>query len=280
MKVNSASYLRPLIGQKSDHKPSATRIRPSHSLVGKLQSPHHPLRRQAEPLCTFGPGGEYVVDWFAGQGRQTAFPEREKAVIIPASAGSGEPLKAGDCGRNDAQTRPIGLKPLQLLSEELKRLFSGDHPGRVLRADAHPHWMAPCVACGQHNQYSPWTRNALPQPGPRPRSAILHLGITAAESNYHSMARPFTSSGRSLTEVSDQLFPEMTYESNPQTTQNPASDRRLASEGGLFPDDAGIGRSTRRVESHRFRARTGAGAKRASGSTETQGSLFEPQPTS
>ena len=279
MKVNSTSYLRPLIGQKSGQKQSATRIRPSQSFVGNLQSPHHPLRQQAEPLCTFGPGGEYVVDWFAGQGRQTAPPEREKVVIIPASAGSGERLEIGDCGPNDAQTRAIGVKPLQLLSEELKRLFLGDHPGRVLRAEAHPHWMAPCVACGQHNQYSPWTTAHL-LTGPKPRSAIIHLGITAAESHDDSIARPITSDGRSLAEASGQLFSEMIYESNTQTTQTPAGDRRLASKGGLFTDDAGIGRSTRRVESHHFRARSGAGAKRASGSTEAQGSLFEPQPTS
>ncbi len=278
MKIKSPSYIRPLIGQKEIRKISAIRIRPSHANGHGSLSPHHPLCQETAPLCTFGPGGEYVVDWFAGRGRLTTTLEKEKAALIPASVGAGEASKSSNTGHKCAEAPSLGITPLRLLSDEFKKFFIGDHPGRIHRSDEHPHWLAPCRTCGQHSQYSPWIvhRGFLS----RPRSAIMHLGVTAAERVDLSGARPFASSGPSLTEVSDQLFPEMIYESNTQTTQTPAGDRRLASTGGLFTDDAGIGRSTRRVESHRFRARTGAGAKRASGSTEAQGSLFEPQSTS
>ena len=93
MKIKSPSYIRPLIGQKDIRKISAIRIRPSRVNGHGSLSPHHPLCQQTAPLCTFGPGGEYVVDWFAGRGRPTTTLENEKAALIPASVGAGEASK-------------------------------------------------------------------------------------------------------------------------------------------------------------------------------------------
>ncbi len=246
------TYLRPLVGDKP--RPTATRqrIQPSQANSVSVQSPTHPLRQNSIPLCTFGPGGEYVVDWFANR-------------TLKASAPAG------------TSNNP-GLKPFEVLSEEIKQLFLGNHPGREFRADAHPHWSAPCLACGQPSQYSPWVN--MREPASSSKTAIVHLGITtcpviAAETLPRMQSQLRESEGQT-----DHLFMESPDECNAQATQDFAGHRRMSTEGRLFPHDAGTGGQVRHIKGHRFRARSSAGAKRSAGSGAEQGSLFEPQSSS
>ena len=271
-------YLRPLVGHKPLPTISRQRIQPSQANAVNVQSPWHPLRQNSIPLCTFGPGGDYVVDWFANRTLQTSAPGPAGTDFLQPAAhvlhGYGHSTTLTETQAKNG----LGLRPLQVLSEEIKQLFIGNHPAREFRSDAHPHWTAPCLTCGQHSQYSPWVK--MLEPANPSKSAIVHLGITRCPA-IKADALPQMQPQLPASEVqTDHLFMEFPNECNAQTTQNFTGHRRLSTEGRLFPNDAGIGGQVGHIKGHRFRARSGTGTKRSAGSGTAQGSLFEPQPSS
>jgi hypothetical protein len=67
---------------------------------------------------------------------------------------------------------------------------------------------------------------------------------------------------------------EMSHDTYPQATQNPHRDPRLPASQRVLPDDAGVGRSTRRLKGHDLRARRGARKETTPASCPEQGSLF------
>jgi hypothetical protein len=64
------------------------------------------------------------------------------------------------------------------------------------------------------------------------------------------------------------------HESHTETTQDSATDSRIAHRAGLFADDAGTRRRTRHQQGHRVRARRGAHQERRAQARSQQGSLF------
>ena len=103
-----------------------TRAVPAAHLLGLPN-----LREQDLPLCSFGPGGSYLVDWYPHRYRPESSVE-EADVPAPASPADSSPA----------------LTPLALLGAEIRDWFMGIHPGRVHRQEAHPECFIPCGHCG------------------------------------------------------------------------------------------------------------------------------------
>jgi len=68
--------------------------------------------------------------------------------------------------------------------------------------------------------------------------------------------------------------PESHNESHAEATLRTPADPRIETRAGLFPDDAGARRRTRRQQSHGLRTRAGARAKRNRKAGTKQGTLF------
>ena len=68
--------------------------------------------------------------------------------------------------------------------------------------------------------------------------------------------------------------PESSHESHAEATVSPAAHSRIETRAGLFPDDAGTRRSTRRQQGHGLRTRRRTRTKRNRQARAEQGSLF------
>ncbi|MGC8624331.1 MAG: hypothetical protein ACP5VQ_03580, partial [Phycisphaerae bacterium] len=104
------------------------RIRTGKILANGEPAIARSLRQMEVPLCSFGPGGEYMVDWYGHRYRPQQLEEEEEEE---------EEAKAAEI-----------FSPLQLLFREIRDVFLGIHPGRRYRSEARPELLEPCPACG------------------------------------------------------------------------------------------------------------------------------------
>jgi len=86
------------------------------------------------PLCSFGPGGGYVVDWQV-KNRDLADARRR---FPPRTLGS------------------MVHRVAELMLWDLKGWLVAIHPGRSFRVDTHPGALDPCAACGQTSSWPKW----------------------------------------------------------------------------------------------------------------------------
>ena len=118
----------------------------------------YPLKKAQLPLCSFGPGGDYIVDWYPQNYRPTIFDDQP------------------------AQPRQV-MGRFALLMAELRDWLLGIHPGRQVRSESHPDHLEPCAACGQHDSWSPWTRDHRRAEAGLPAAAYRSVSVqTTADS--------------------------------------------------------------------------------------------------
>ena len=86
------------------------------------------------PLCSFGPGGAYIVDWEIRH-NDLADPRR---IFPPRTLGSVVRRLAG------------------WMLWDLQQWLIATHPGRKFRADSHPAALEPCDACGHQSLWPRW----------------------------------------------------------------------------------------------------------------------------
>ena len=219
-----------------------------------------PLSQMDVPLCSFGPGGEYVVDWYAHRYRPQQLEDQDDS--------------AGEI-----------YSPLKLLFREMRDVFLGIHPGRRYRSEARPDLLEPCPVCRQESQYSPWAGTMRP--------AAAHQAVTGDKSEMAvkfpqpvlaTLPVPRASIGKfsrnamadsGTKKITQSHIMENTHDTNAETIGDSYRYPRLSVATGLFADDAGTSRPTRRIQSHRVRARSGSGAKKADTSGAAQGTLFD-----
>ena len=219
-----------------------------------------PLSQMDVPLCSFGPGGEYVVDWYAHRYR---------------------PQQLEDQDDSDGEI----YSPLKLLFREMRDVFLGIHPGRRYRSEARPDLFEPCPVCRQESQYSPWARTIRPAAAHRavtgdkskgaatyPQPVLATLPVPMA--NIGKFTRN-TMADAGTKKITQSHIMENTHDTNAETIGDPYRYPRLSVAAGLFADDAGTGRPTRRIQGHRVRARSGSGTKKVDPSGAAQGTLFD-----
>ncbi len=115
----------------------------------------YPLKKAQLPLCSFGPGGDYIVDWYPQNYRPTIFDDQS------------------------AQPRRV-MGRFALLMSELRDWLLGIHPGRQMRSESHPEHLEPCAACGQHDSWSPWTRDHRLAEAGLPRADYQAVSVQTA----------------------------------------------------------------------------------------------------
>jgi hypothetical protein len=118
------------------------RIQTAKLLANGKLALERPLSQMDVPLCSFGPGGEYVVDWYVHRYRPQQLEDQDDS--------------AGEI-----------YSPLKLLFREMRDVFLGIHPGRRYRSEARPDLLEPCPVCRQESQYSPWAGTMRPAAPPR-----------------------------------------------------------------------------------------------------------------
>ncbi len=285
------------IGRAAEKSPNLNRFRSGRRPAGlqvfrintsrlvKPGSPwSYPLKKAELPLCSFGPGGDYIVDWYPQNYRPTIFEDQPQ------------------------QDRPV-MGRFALLMSELRDWLLGIHPGRQLRSEVHPEYLEACGVCGQHDSWSPWTRGErraamadvrakLPAESPTelPVTSVV-ADITMAIPYPVSPASPATSpmAGESSamavmnlrtqpvdeSSVSESIpFPhhlhlETQHDPHPKTVGGINRHPKLSPEAGLFSDYAGTGRRAGRVQGNGIRARSGSVRKKAGAAVRTQGTLFD-----
>lgn len=108
------------------------------------------------PLCSFGPGGSYVVDWQVHtddiQIPGRVFPPRTLASLLRRFSG--------------------------WILWDLKGWLIADHPSRAHRIDSHPATLAPCETCGLSDSWPRWFVAGLSSPASL--EARLTYGAAAA----------------------------------------------------------------------------------------------------
>ena len=212
------------------------------------------------PLCSFGPGGEYVVDWYAHRYRPQQLENQE-------------------------DTKGEIFSPLKLLFREMRDVFLGIHPGRRYRIESRPDLLEPCPTCRRESQYSPWINALRPAVAPpvaerytsekavafaQPVLAKLPVPVSATD---RTLRRAMADAGAGKA-VKPHIM-EKTDDTNAETIGDSYRYPGLPSSAGLFADDAGTRRPARRIQGHRIRTRSGLGAKKADSSGTAQGSLFD-----
>lgn len=244
------------------------------------------------PLCSFGPGGSYVVDWQIF-GRET----RGARVYPPRTLGSAVQRVAG-----------------QLLGD-LAGWLLARHPARQYRMDSCPAALDPCLACGHSNRWPDWfvaghravpwelvavgtgpqVAQALPAsvPAPDPQPEVVPAMKSTDLEPVHNLRQ--SPAGQLLLRLTycdgpssedevihndDRKFLNTEYSHDPhsQATQNFGGDSRLPGAARLLADDAGNRRPARHLQSNGVRARRGARSQRPAAAEPTQGTLFGSQP--
>jgi len=107
----------------------------------------------AVPICSFGPGGSYLVDWQVNI--ESDFPRRGQARTLAA-----------------------GIERFaEVLTLDLKGWLLAEHPDRQHRVDSHPATLDACPLCGHENQWPDWFRLGHTAPD----NAALHAGLELAK---------------------------------------------------------------------------------------------------
>jgi hypothetical protein len=270
------------------------------------------------PLCSFGPGGAYIVDWTVEDediaGNVQANHPKTFASLIGRFAG--------------------------WIARDIKGWLIASHPRRVHRIDSHPESMEPCAACGISSNWSPSLLAEFVEVKCTGRVSMTGAkGANdgaekiAVDSSFMPRAGLPRRDARNETELEDQLvfpFPksqdfemvndfaaspagallmrlagtsrksatgaaalatedvaaeavdrnslalntEYSNDTHTQAAQNSHRDPGLPRSQRLLADNAGVGRSARRFQSHNLRARRSARTKGAYPSGPEQGSLF------
>ena len=265
----------------------------------------YPLKKAQLPLCSFGPGGDYIVDWY---------PQNYRPVIF----------------EDQTPPQPRGMGRLALLMSELRDWLLGIHPGRQIRSDSHPEHLEPCAACGHQDSWSPWLQglhhaHAAQSIGPiaavahsaddedpaasttappadstypvasphEPPGAVIPVKPALSVENAVSTPAPQcnrnmigdragSTAGHPAAKAVNESIPfrprlhlEQQHDTHSQTTGGDDRDPKLPHQAGLFADHAGIGRRTGRVQGDGIRARSGAVRKKAGAEIGAQGPLFD-----
>ncbi len=269
------------------------------------------------PLCCFGPGGSYIVDW-----QVKKMDLRDPHARLSAHMFWGSLL-----------WRIFGG-----LLGDMKLWLLTSHPRRAFRADACPAALDPCKACGHEAFWPHWFVSGQQPPQiranpdrrrPRRRSrrtanrrtgripsrgssgdlsfpllATFKPVLLRFRSRYQFSQSPagrliarLTAESRNPAESPGLFAPaqaradaplveeaptssisaqtmEASHDPNPQAAQNPHRDPRLSHSQRLLADDAGTGRSARRLKSNHLRAHRGPGKEGPHSPCPEQGSLF------
>lgn len=252
------------------------------------------------PLCSFGPGGAYVVDWVV---REEDL-EMNRRASSPRTIGSLIGRFAG------------------WIARDLKGWLIADHPRRVHRIDWHADSLEPCVVCGTT---SSWPRSfvaaftgvkeettfaatseatttavaggEMEESGiwessddqmvfPFPKSQDIEMVENFAASPAGALLMRLAATSRGARQQTGHrdlkqsespelaLNTEYSHDTDTQATENPHRDSGLPSSQRVLPDNAGARRSTRRFQGHNLRARRSARTKGPYSSGPEQGSLF------
>ena len=242
------------------HRMKIYRIQTAKLLSNGELAVARPLGQMEVPLCSFGPGGEYVVDWYAHRYR---------------------PQQLDDQDDSESEI----YSPLKLLFREMRDVFLGIHPGRRYRSEARPDLLEPCPLCRQDSQYSPWTSALRPAKSHQslsadksdkavtyPQPVLATLPVRSANAEKFPL-KAMANGGRK--KLNQSHIMENAHDTNAETTGDSYRYPRLPAAAGLFADDAGTGRPARRIQGHRVRARSGSGAKKTYSSGAAQGTLFD-----
>src|SRR5271170_6095312 len=217
--------------------PPIFRIKPGKALKAGQMNLGHPLKQADIPICTFGPGGEYQVDWYPHQYRPS-----------DSQGGSAQNI----------------LSPVSLLMAEIRDLFLGVHPGRHYRCETHPEQLDGCPSCGQPAMMSVWAvrgvsrilgfastpQKKLPEnlSISNPSSAQIGAALTSGalgqpkRLSFSVLAnRPGNQHG---SQQARDFKMEKVYDTNAQTVGNSYRHPGLPPSTRLFADHAGIGRPT------------------------------------
>lgn len=112
-----------------------------------------PGESDALPICSFGPGGSYLVDWCA---RDAAEASRH----------------------NQARTLAAGIERFaECLTLDLKGWLLAEHPERQHRIDAAPETLDGCPLCGHENQWPDWFLKGRAAPDLK----TIQIGLRVAE---------------------------------------------------------------------------------------------------
>lgn len=108
---------------------------------------------EALPICSFGPGGSYLVDWRVNQAAESA-------------------------RRGEARTLAAGIERIaESLTLDLKGWLLAEHPERQHRIDAAPETLNGCPLCGHENQWPNWFVNGHQAPD----QTVILTGLRVAE---------------------------------------------------------------------------------------------------
>lgn len=225
----------------------STRAVPAARLLGLPN-----LRQQDLPLCSFGPGGSYLVDWYPHRYRPESSQEDDAAT-----------------NASHDQTGPA-LTPLALLGAEIRDWFRGIHPGRVRRVETHPECFIPCRHCGTVDTWQPWRQKIS---GPRQRGWNRPAALVGHRP-HHSLV-PADPAASAIPTWIPHLSEVSVDQCNPQTTRGSAGVAEFSQSAWLFADHAGTRRPAPSFKGYRVRARGSARTKKTVAAGTAQGSLFE-----
>ena len=190
-----------------------------------------------EPLLRFGPGGSFVTDYH---------PFRGGLMVVAGQAPAGQKSLVREV--SDWMERLLGIRRWRWQERGATSASHINHTVQEPVPEIAPA-TSPSINFNSPNFTS--SGNAGPSPWRHGRwSAQLSLSNTLA---------------RTLQHVNE-----------PHTTTNSHIPlcARLPQQQGLFPDDAGDRKRTRRQQSHGLRARRGADREGCAGAQAQQGSLF------
>lgn len=214
------------------------------------------LRDKDLPLCSFGPGGSYLVDWYPNRYRPESSVEEADAPAPASPADSS-----------------LALTPLALLGAEIRDWLMGIHPGRIHRHEAHPECFIPCGHCGTVDTWRPW-RKKLSAPERRSWSSPTVLPV---DHRVHlpSTAQPAALETPGINPLTAHLSEVSVDQCNPQTTGSASGVADFSQNAWLFANHAGTRRPASPFQGHRFRARGSTRTKKTVAARTAQGSLFE-----
>jgi len=212
------------------------------------------------PLCSFGPGGVYVVDW------------QVLTSDISDARWNHPPRTIGSIVR-----RVAGW-----ILWDLKGWLVAIHPNRAFRADWKPETLKSCPTCGHSATWLHWfAQDQLVQE------------VTADDETPETYRFPTNNRELELVRNFNQspagqlvamlqadntlnLFgeKEKTYDTNAKAVSHSDRDSGLSGSQRVFADDAGVGGPARRLKGNNLRARRGARKETVARACPEQGSLF------